>query len=159
MRLSRFLFACALLALSGFSYADDHDDVHAFVMRYCELEGNLEAQEKMIASDRVMITPAMRQTNQALNMKLQKRNRELNAKRDPGLEVMVRCEDPLVRVYGDTAVASVYRYWNWLWSTEFLSENEPPVTTNRDVTSLVLRKQGGEWKIVHTHISPFHPSN
>lgn len=153
------IMGCFFFLGSGFAYADDHDDVLAFVNRYCELEGDLEAQAAMIAPDRVMVTPALRQTNQALNMKMQEMGRDRQMKMDPGLQLVVRCEDPLVRVYGDTAVASMYRYWSWMWSADYLKENDPPVTNTRDVTSLVLRKQGNEWKIVHTHISPFHPSN
>jgi hypothetical protein len=50
------------------AFADDEDDVLAIVHQYGDLENDLEAQAKLMRSDRIYITGGMRQTDEAKNM-------------------------------------------------------------------------------------------
>ena len=63
-------------------------------------------------------------------------------------EMIVRIEDPLVRVYGDVAVASFMRLF------DIAPPGERANNTGAAWFSMVLVKDKGEWKIAHHHVSP-----
>ena len=141
--------------------ADDKGDIQALIDDYCRTEGDLAAQAKLMTDDRVFINQGRRQTDQATNMKVQKAGQELNQQLDPGAQLIVTGVDPIIRVYGDAAVASFYRFWDVIPSAEFVKAN-PDVNTSGpppNVVTLVVVKQGGAWKIAHTHMSPLRPNN
>jgi hypothetical protein len=150
------LFVPALSVL-----ADDKADVQVVIDEYCRLESNLSEQAKLMTDDRVMIAPGRRQTDQATNMKVQLGFEKVNLKLDPGAQLIVTATDPIIRVYGDTAVASFNRFWDYIPSAEFVKANggEFPPGPPPNIVTLVLVKQGGAWKIAHTHMSELHPSN
>ena len=146
--------AVALCAVASTAWADDVDDVLAFLDKYAELENNLEAQADMIHDDRVMIAGRARQTNQKENMAIQMAQRDANAATGGGAaRLVVRVEAPEARVYGDTAVVSFMRL------TNVFPANAAPINPGPLWVSLMLVKERGNWKIVHTHISPIAPNN
>jgi hypothetical protein len=126
----------------------------AFIDRYAELEGDLEAQARMIRDDRVMIAGSARQTDQEQNMKVQIAQREANEAAAGGaVRWIVRTETPEVRIYGDTAVASYMRL------TNIFPPGAAPINQGPLWVTLVLVKERGNWGIAHTHISPVVPNN
>ena len=131
------------------AWADDVDDVRAFIDRYAEPEGNLEAQADMIRDDRIMIAGGMRQTDQAANMAMQQAQRDQATKINGGAAKWVmRTEGSIVRVYGNTAVASFVRLTN-IFPPNAMTINAAPLWV-----TLVLVKEGGDWGIAHTHLVP-----
>jgi len=151
------LYLMALFSLFAASvvYADDIDDVTELLNAYIETESNLSAQVKLMSTDRIFIagSPAMRMTNNATNMMGQshvdKRNQELDSK---GIYYATR-EDQIVRMYGDAAVASFRRNLNWRPSAQGVRNGQSD-NTSRQLVTVVMAKVDGDWKIVHTHISP-----
>ncbi|MEE9179931.1 MAG: nuclear transport factor 2 family protein [Vicinamibacteria bacterium] len=162
MRKQALLLAALFLVLSTFSArADDKGDVQALIDEYCRLEGiDLAAQAKLMTDDRIMVSAGRRQTDQATNMKVQIAGAKQFDKLDPGGQIIVTAVDPVIRVYGDTAVASFYRFWDYIPSAEYMKESgdDAPSGPSPNIVTLVLVKQGGAWKIVHTHMSALHPS-
>ena len=120
------------------------------VQRWADLETNLEAQAQLIRDDRVQITGGIRQSNQAENLKVQIASFNAMVKRDGGTPTMiVRVESPLVKIYGNTAVVSFIRLVN------SIPNNQGPRPANAAWATMVLVKEGGDWKIAHHHMSPF----
>lgn len=142
------------LLIASVTWADDVDDVLAFIDRYAATEGDLDAQSALIRDDRVMIAGSARQTNQAENMAVQIAQREANNAVSGGpAKWIVRTEVPEVRVYGNTAVASYMRL------TNIFPPGAPPVNNPPLWITLVLVKDRGNWGIAHAHISPVVPPN
>lgn len=135
--------------------ADDADDVRAVVDTYIDTEVvDLKKQMSLMADDRVFINGGLRQTDNAANMRSQMAGTARARELDPDAEVIVTAEDVMIRVYGDAAVASFYRYWNVINSADAVRAGvaggggPPPAAV-----TLVLAKMGNNWKIVHTHQS------
>jgi len=59
----------------------------------------------------------------------------------------VRIESPLVRLYGDVAVASFVRLFN------LAPPGERPQQVSAAWFSMVLVKESNSWKIAHHHVS------
>jgi hypothetical protein len=137
---------------AGPALSDDADDVMAVIHSYAELEGDLQAQSTLIRDDRVMIAGSARQTDQSMNMKVQMAQREANDAASGGpAKWVVRIEAPEIRVYGNTAVASFMRL------TNIFPPNARPINQGPLWYTLVLVKEGGDWGIAHTHVSPVVP--
>lgn len=150
--LSGVLVAALLLPVSGF--ADSHDDVAAVIDVYLETETNLAEQAKLMTDDRTFIIEGKRHTDNVANMAGQMAQEKLFAALDPEATLILTAEDPLIKVYGDTAVASFYRHWTLIPGVDAViagHAGEPPPS---QVVTLVLNKSRGDWKIVHTHSSP-----
>lgn len=149
---SRNLIAAltALMILAApFAAADDEEDIRALLDRYAGLEGDLEAQAKLIRDDRVMIAGGVRQSDQAQNLAVQIADRDHRAALEGGeAKWIVRLESPEIRVYGNTAVASFIRLAN------IYPPNSEPINTTPLWTTLVLVKERGAWGIAHAHLSP-----
>ena len=136
------------LAFAPLAFADDMGDVMALVKSYGETESDLAAQAKMIRDDRVMITN-IRQTDNAQNMEIQMATRKANEAVNGGkTRLITTIESPHVAIYGNTAVASFVRLFT------FLPHNQAPVFGPPNWVTLVLVKEGGDWGIAHTHMSP-----
>jgi ketosteroid isomerase-like protein len=143
----------------------DVDAIHKIIDQYGQTEdaGDMVAQAKLMAPDRVWIgpAPAGRQTDQGMNMRAQQAQYEVQKKLVPGLQWFTQARDRLVKFYGNGAVAVASFYW--------YREPVIPAGTPREVAqgieaganptaiTLVLEKQAGEWKIVHTHVSDLLP--
>jgi hypothetical protein len=123
------LVATVLASSASIAAADDADDVMAVVNQYIATESNLTEQAKLMTDDRTYIVGGARFTDNVANMRGQIAGEKLRKTLDPDGMMIVTAEDPKVQVYGDTA---------------------PP----SQVTTVVLNKMRGDWKIVHTHISP-----
>jgi hypothetical protein len=109
-----------------------------------------------MTDDRIFILSGRRLTDQAANMKNQQASQDRNKKRDPERQFIVTAVDPIVRVYGDAAVASFYWHWNTIYGAAFLDKVAPntPSSTISYIVTHVLVRDGGVWKIAHTHLSP-----
>jgi hypothetical protein len=142
------IVALAGLVFAPLAFADDMDDILALVDQYGELEDDLAAQAKMIRDDRVMITN-IRQTDNAKNMKIQMATRKANEAVTGGkTRFITTIESPHVAIYGNSAVASFVRTFT------VLPHNQAPVNGAPNWVTLVLVKEGGDWGIAHTHMSP-----
>ncbi len=149
-RLGTVIIVLAGLIFAPYAIADDQADVLAVVMQYGDLEGDLDAQAKLMRSDRVYIVGGMRQTNEAKNMAMQMAARQASEAVNGGkTKFMTIIEGPVIRVYGNVAIASFVRAFNTI------PHNQPPNPPgNPNWVTLVLVKEGGKWGIAHTHQSP-----
>ena len=137
------------LVFAPFASADDRDDVLAVIQQYGDLEDNLEAQSRLMHPNRVFITGGVRQTDNAKNMANQMATRKAGETLNGGkTRFVTTIEGPMVSVYGNTAVASFVRWFN------VYPHNQAAVTSPTQWVTLVLVKEGGDWRIVHTHQSP-----
>ena len=143
------------LLFSFIAKADDMDDVHALLDAYIETESDLMAQNALMSDDRVFIigAPAMRMTDNKTNMMGQMHTDNSRKEMDPDAIYYATREDQMVRVYGDAAVASFRRNLNFRPSAEGM-RNGMSNNTTRQLVTVVMAKVDGDWKIVHTHISP-----
>jgi len=146
---SKLILMSTLVCLPAMSvYADDEDDVLDVIHQWAALEQDLEAQAELVRDDRVQIGGGVRQSNQAQNLAVQLMNYEAMVNSMGGEpDMMVRIESPLIRIYDDTAVASFVRLFN----ISPPGERASPVSAAW--FSMVLIKEGGEWKIAHHHVS------
>jgi len=149
-RLTTLIVVLAGLIFAPYAFADDEADVLAVVMQYGDLEGDLDAQAKMMRDDRVWISGGIRRSDEARNMSIQKAGRKASEAVNGGKTIfMTEIESPLVSVYGDVAVASFVRIFNTI------PHNQPPNPPGQPTwVTLVLVKEGGKWDIAHTHQSP-----
>lgn len=140
--------------LPATSLADDEDDVMAIIDSYITTETDLAEQAKLMTDDRTYIVAGRRFTDNVANMRGQLAGEKVREELDPDGTLIVSVEDPMLRVYGEAAVASFYRHWNWIPSAEAVKAGQPGNAPPSQIVTLVLNKSGGDWKIVHTHISP-----
>ena len=120
----------------------------AVIHEWASLEQDLQAQAALVREDRVQIGGGIRQTDQSQNLAVQLMNYKSMVESMGGEpEMIVRIESPLVRVYGDVAVASFVRLFNLA----------PPGERAQQVGtawfSMVLVKEDDAWKIAHHHVS------
>jgi hypothetical protein len=146
--LSTLIVALAGLVFAPLAFADDKDDVMAFIDQYGELEDDLAAQAKMMRDDRVMIA-GVRRTDNAKNMEIQMAGRKAGEAVNGGkTRFITTIESPHIAIYGNTAVASFIRIFN------VYPHNQPADGGGPQWVTLVLVKEGGDWGIAHTHMSP-----
>ncbi|MDG2421295.1 MAG: nuclear transport factor 2 family protein [Gammaproteobacteria bacterium] len=148
-KVSKLILMSTLVCLPAMPvYADDEDDVLAVIHQWAALEQDLEAQAELVRDDRVQIGGGVRQSNQAQNLAVQLMNYEAMVDSMGGEpDMMVRIESPLIRIYDNTAVTSFVRLFN----ISPPGERASPVSAAW--FSMVLIKEGGEWKIAHHHVS------
>ena len=138
----------ALITGPVLGFADDEDDVMAVIHRWASLEQDLEAQAALVREDRVQIGGGVRQTDQSQNLAVQLMNYNAMVEAmggEPGM--IVRIETPLVRIYGDVAVASFVRLFN------LVPPGDRPQQVSAAWFSMVLVKEDNSWKIAHHHVS------
>tara|TARA_B100001741_G_C16490938_1_gene569640 strand:- start:296 stop:778 length:483 start_codon:yes stop_codon:yes gene_type:complete len=145
----------AIIIVSSVAKADDMDDVLSLLDSYIETESDLMAQNALMSEDRIFIVgaPAVRMTDNKTNMMRQMHVNNRSEEMDPNSIYYASREDQIVRVYGDAAVASFRRSLNFLPSAEGM-RNGMTNNTTRQLVTVVMAKVNGDWKIVHTHISP-----
>ena len=148
-RLTALVFVLAGLIFAPNTFADDASDVMAIIYQYGDLENDLEAQAKLMRSDRVYIAGGIRQTDEAKNMANQIAGRKASESLNGGkTEFITTIEGPMVSIHGDVAVASFMQWWN-IYPHNQESNTSPPTWV-----SLVLIKEGDNWLIKHVHQSP-----
>ena len=109
-RLTTLIIILAGLIFAPNTFADDADDVLAMVYQYGDLENDLEAQAKLMRSDRIFIANGLRQTDEAKNMANQIAGRKAGEALNGGkTKFVTTIEGPVVSVHGDVAVASFVR--------------------------------------------------
>ena len=135
--------------------ADDMDDVAALVNAYIETESDLNAQSKLMSEDRIYIvgSPAMRMTDNEVNMMSQAFGEKRREAMDSKSLYFATIEDQIIRMYGEAAVASFRRNLVFRPSADGM-KNGMSNNTARQLVTVVMAKVDGDWKIVHTHISP-----
>jgi ketosteroid isomerase-like protein len=135
--------------------ADDMDDVAALVNAYIETESDLNAQSKLMSEDRIYIvgSPAMRMTDNEVNMMSQAFGEKRREAMDSKSLYFATIEDQIIRMYGEAAVASFRRNLVFRPSADGI-KNGMSNNTGRQLVTVVMAKVDGDWKIVHTHISP-----
>jgi len=147
------VFAAAALA-SPIASADDADDVQAVIDTYLATETvHLAKQAGLMTDDRTFIAGGVRQTDNVANMKNQMAGAKLGRELDPDATVIVTGEDVKIRVMGDAAIASFYRYWNIIPGATAVREGRDGGGPPNMAVTLVFEKMGRDWKIVHTHQS------
>ena len=141
----------------------DEDAINQLIDQYSQLEdaADMTAQAALITADRVWIAQALgRMTNQAMNMRIQQAGFDVQNEILPGVQWFTDARDRLIRFYGrgDVAVASFYWYVTVVLPANATDEQvRNAVRPQPAVLTMVLEKQGGDWKIVHTHNSALGP--
>ena len=141
-------FALAVSAQSG-----DKEHIEALIHEYNSLDesGDLAAQSRMMTKDRIYILTGVRytsQANQTANMRAQMAVAARPGAQNGGGQSIITAVDPIIRVYGNAAVASFIRH------TNFVPAEGPIPPVGRQFITLVLVKQGGSWKIDLTQYTP-----
>lgn len=135
-----------LVFYSPFAHADVKDDVLNIVLKWAELENDLEAQAELVTDDRIQLFAMWRRVDQAQNLRVQLAKRVSTLKQDPDWDVIVTVEAPIVRIYGDdAAVVSFKRMY------EVIPGNAPPRPLYQTYISMTLVKEKDDWKIAHMH--------
>lgn len=142
-----FLLVVVSMLVAPVVMAAEEDDVLNVVQRWIDLEGDLDEQAKLHRDDRTWVNFMVRQTDEALNLRMQKEARAAFLKQAPGNTLLNYMMAPVVKVYGNAAVVSFIN----------VRRNVPadamPGPANRTFVSLVLIKEGSAWKIGHYHRS------
>ena len=150
---------CTAFAQGG----GDEDAINRLIDQYCQLEdaADMTAQAALMTADRIWIVQALgRMTNQAMNMRLQQAGLDVQNEILPGTQWFTDARDRIIRFYGrgDMAVASFYWYRTFVLPADATDDQvQNAVQPQPSVSTMVLEKQGGDWKIVHTHISDLGP--
>lgn len=146
------LLAAALV--SPIAAADDADDVQDVIDTYLATETvDLAKQASLMTDDRTFIAGGVRQSDNVANMKSQMAGAKLGRELDPDGTVIVTAEDVKIRVIGNAAVASFYRFWNVIPGADAVREGRGGDGPPNMAVTLVFQKMSGGWKIVHTHQS------
>ena len=118
---------------------------------------DMPAQAELMTADRIWIGQGLgRITNQAQNMQVQQAGFDVLKGAEPEYQRFTDARDRIIRFYGngDVAVASFYWYVTVVLPTDATAEQVQAAAVFRPMTfTLVLEKQSGTWKIVHTHWS------
>ena len=140
------IIATFLLSSMSFLSFSSEKEVLDIIYKWAALESDLDAQSELIRDDRVMIT-SKRWPNQKENLMIQKERRAANLSRDPDSTLISTISSPVVRIYGEVAIADFVRRTDFIPS---MGDMSPPTFT---YITLVLVEENGEWGIAHTHNS------
>lgn len=99
-RLGTLIMVLAGLLFAPYAFADDTDDILAFIQQYGDLEDDLDAQAMMMRPDRVWINGGIRRTDEAKNMAIQKAGRKAGEAVNGGkTKFIATIESPKVALY------------------------------------------------------------
>ena len=143
--ITKMLAIFFLSSLSFLSFSSEQEVLDT-IYKWSALESDLDAQSELIRDDRVMIT-SKRWPNQKENLMIQKERRAANLSRDPDSTLISTISSPVVRIYGEVAIADFVRRTDFIPS---MGDMSPPTFT---YITLVLVEENGEWGIAHTHNS------
>jgi ketosteroid isomerase-like protein len=134
---------------SASAQVDEASDVLKVIEKWAGLENDLVAQADLVRDDRIQISGGIRQTNQKLNLEVQLLHYEAMMEEMGGPpKMIVRIENPLIRIYDDVAIASFVRLFDWA------APGQRAMRTGSAWFSMVLVKEDDMWKIAHHHVSP-----
>ena len=145
----------SLFSLSSL-YADDMDDVEAVINMYIDFEtyDGIDDQAELMASDRTYIVNGVTYSNNDRSMELQNASNRVSKRAFPGAVRITTVEDIKIRINGDAAIASFYRVINNINNADSVKAGATVMNSLYQTVSMALFKRDGDWKIVHTHISP-----
>jgi hypothetical protein len=141
----------------------DEDAVNLLIDQYSQLEDSFDmaAQAEMMTADRIWIAQAFgRRTNQAMNMRIQQAGFDVLKGASPEYQRFTEARDRVIRFYGrgNVAVASFYWYVTVVLPADATDEQVQAAAQFQPmVITMVIEKQSGDWKIVHTHNSALGP--
>ncbi len=141
------LFVIGIFA-TAVAIADDADDVKAAVQRYYAAlnAGNPGALIQLHAAGSTsFFGPGGGLLERFDSLEEQRKSQQAGF--DAGVKFNVQSRHLEISVYGDTAVTTNYGVGT------ITQPNGPALQVNNRITT-VLIKQGGQWKVVHQHISP-----
>ena len=163
LKLLTFIVAvCVPLAASA-QGSGDEDAINRLIDQYNQLEDafDMTAQAELMSADRIWIRQGVgRRTNQAMNMRIQQAGFDVMRGEQPEYQRFTQARDRIIRFYGsgDVAVASFYWYVTIVLPADATDEQVQAAAQFQPmVITLVLEKQSGDWKIVHTHNSDLGP--
>ena len=135
------------MILTTVGMADDVDDVKAAVLRnYAALNaGDANAWTQLLAAGNTSFGPGGGLLERSDSLEEQRRNQQ--AAFDAGLNYNIGPRHVEVSVYGNTAVSTRYGVGPIAFPDGTTAQTNNRITT-------VWVKQGGQWKVVHQHISP-----
>jgi ketosteroid isomerase-like protein len=142
----------------------DESAINQLIDQYNQLEDafDMAAQAEMMTADRIWIAQAFgRRTNQAMNMRIQQAGFDVLQGAQPSYQRFTEARDRIIRFYGngDVAVASFYWYVTIVLPADATDEQvQASAQFQPMVITMVLEKQRGAWKIVHTHNSALGPT-
>jgi len=133
--------------LTTVAMADDADDVKAVVERYVAAlnAGDANAFIQLQAARNTRFAPGGGLLDRSDS--LEERRKAFQASVDAGLKYNIQARHLEVSVYGNTAVTTNYGVGRITFPNGTAAQVNNRITT-------VLIKQGGQWKVVHQHISP-----
>ena len=105
--ITKILAIFFLSSLSFLSFSSEQEVLDT-IYKWSALESDLDAQSELIRDDRVMIT-SKRWPNQKENLMIQKERRAANLSRDPDSTLISTISSPVVRIYGEVAIADFVR--------------------------------------------------
>lgn len=155
------LVIVSCFAPAAFTSEKDEDvpGVEQLLQKYRAAEDakDYSAQIKLMAPDRIWInSDGDRRTDNAANMAFQQAGIDNLLRRVPGLKFHTMDQDVLIRFHagGRVAIVSFHRKTLLLYPAgtprDVIQENGSEM---QETGTLVLEKQSGEWKIIHTHWS------
>lgn len=153
--------ALALVASPGAaqSQSDIKREIESLVLEYSRLEDAMDmgSQFNLIAEDRVWAGIGGRRTDNAMWMKVQQERFDGFKEAFPNVKVYREVLDLLVQVLGDDVAVA-----NFTWRANRVLPGDLPLEKVEalgrapvpNVVTLVWERQGGNWQIVNSHISP-----
>ncbi len=140
------LFVIGMFA-TAVAMADDVDDVKAEMERYMTAlnagDANAWIQLHAVGNTRFSTDNGLLQRSESHEE--QRKNQQAGV--DAGVKINVQSRHVEVSLYGNTAVSTRYGVGT------VTQPNGTVVQLNNRITA-VLIKQGGQWKVVHQHLSP-----
>ena len=151
-----YYLAIMALLFSFTARADDMEDVEAVINMYIDFEtyDGIDDQAELMASDRTYIVNGVRYSNNNRSMELQNASNRVSKRAFPGAVRITTVEDIKIRINGDAAIASFYRVINNINNSDSVKSGASVMNSIYQTVSMALFKRDGDWKIVHTHISP-----
>ena len=153
---SIYLIALLSFFVAATVHADDRSDVEAVINKYIDTEtaDGLHEQAKLMSKDRTYISNGVRYSNNDKSMALQIAFSDAMNNVYPDRKRITTVEDIDIRLNGDAAIASFYRVVNTFRGADEIRAGKNAMNPSYQTVSMALFKIDGDWKIVHTHISP-----
>jgi ketosteroid isomerase-like protein len=150
---------CAALAQGS----GDEAAINRLIDQHSQLEDAMDmtAQAALMTPDKILIGQGGgRITNQAQNLQIQQARFDVLNGAEPEYQRFTDARDRIIRFYGsgDVAVASFYWYVTVVLPADATAEQVQAAALFQPMAlTMVLEKQSGAWKIVHTHWSYLGP--